>query len=36
VGHSQYAITDRYVHAEQFAFPLRFEASEDRLFSATE
>jgi hypothetical protein len=31
-GHSQYAITERYVHAAQVAFPGAADRAEERLF----
>jgi hypothetical protein len=31
-GHSQFAITERYIHAAQVAFPGAAERSEARLF----
>jgi integrase len=31
-GHSQFAMTERYVHAAQFAFPGAVERAETRLF----
>jgi integrase len=31
-GHSQYSITERYVHAAQVAFPGAVDRSEERLF----
>jgi integrase len=33
-GHSQFSITERYIHAAQVAFPGAEDRSEDRLFSA--
>jgi hypothetical protein len=33
-GHSTFAITERYVHAAQVAFPGAVERSEERLFGA--
>jgi integrase len=33
-GHSQFSITERYVHAAQVAFPGAVERSEERLFGS--
>jgi hypothetical protein len=33
-GHSQFSVTERYVHAAQVAFPGAAERSEERIFGA--